>query len=149
MFLFLISCLFADSTSTSHSFCFSFPFSLLLSLSFFYHSPICLLSFSIFFTPTMILTPYIYSFLSAFHLHIYCMSPPLLFSPLFPHFFKVPKCEIFDLLDSHDFIQKAPMGRRLQDCNKKFKRLSFYGFEVCSAKILRCTLKNLGEIGQK
>ncbi len=124
---------------------FSFPFSPLLSLS--SHSSTTLLFVFSRFQSLLLQRCYLrllYSFLfslsSTLYIYLICLSP---------HSLKMPKCESFDLLDSHDFIRKAPMGRRLQDCNKKFKRLSFYGFEVCSAKILRCTLNNLGEIGQK
>ncbi len=37
------------------------------------------------------------------------------------------ECEIFDLLESHDFYTIKPqMGRRLRDGNKKFKSFSFW-----------------------
>ncbi len=50
----------------------------------------------------------------------------------------MPKCEISDLLDSHDFYTIKPLWvDDFWDGNKKSKTLCFgYDFEVCPAKFL-------------
>ncbi len=49
---------------------------------------------------------------------------------------KMPKCEIFDLLDSRDFFyQKASIGKRFWDCNKIIEIFHFcHDFEVFTRK---------------